>query len=178
VGTKERDLAFWLFAAATAGSLAFRSVAFLAATFFFAALFLWHFAAERPRAMRRSREAGFGAAVFVPLWPGAARLRLFLARRRIAGRWERAWEVHVLGAGRELVPVLEEDLLRAAREMPGLYFWETSFPVPAAVRKLIREKERQGRAFWTKGRLPVPRAPFLRERMDPRRARHGAVLIE
>lgn len=178
MGTTERDLAFWLFAAAAAGSLAFGSVALLAAAFFFAALLLWHFAAERPRAIRRSRRAGFGAAVFVPLWPGAARLRLLLARRRISGRWERAWEVHVLGAGRELVPLLEWDLLRAAREMPGLYFWETSFPVPAVVRGLIREKEKQGRAFWVKGRLPVPRTPFLRESMDPERARHGAILVD
>lgn len=177
MGTKERDLAFWLFAVFISGAAVFGSMLLWLAAFISALLFFYHFVIVRPRAVRESRKMGLETAVLVPLWSCAARLRLLLAGKKLAG-WERAYEVHLSGSGKEIIPVLEKDLLNVAGTVKGLFFWETSFPVPSAIRKLVREKEKRNKAFWVKGRLPVPGTPLLPDPVDGKHVRYGAVVLD
>lgn len=179
MGTKGRDIAFWLFALTGTGAALLKSKTFFWAALVFALLFFYHFAVERPRATRESRAKGLKVVALVPLRPYLAR---FLAGRRIDGRWDKAYEIHAPAANPEsFVQELERDLtfIEKFYPRPALYFWETPAPVPASIRRLIREREKDGKAFWVKGTWPVPKAPLHGfKRGERRHVRHGAILLD
>ncbi|MCL6449466.1 MAG: hypothetical protein K6U04_15220 [Armatimonadetes bacterium] len=80
----------------------------------------------------------------------------------------------------DFVRTLEKDLLLIEKcfPRPALYFWETAAPVPSSVRRLIREREREGKAFWEKGARILPKAPLYGFKRGERRyVRRGAILL-
>lgn len=175
MGTKGRDAVVWLFAADAAASLFVRNGALGLALFFFgvvlAAAFFYHFCAAK-RAIRYD---------YVRLLPVNRHWAGLLVRNRIAGRWDRAYEVHVAYRPGEDVKKqrdgIEKDLLLICTTRPGLYLWETATSVPGRVKKLIREKEAEGKAFWKKGCF-LPRPPFMYDVKFKKPLRHGAFLCE
>lgn len=180
MGTFGRDLAFWLFALDLAGVAATKSKTLYWAAVLLALLFFAHFFLEIPLAVRKSRRMGLRVTVLVPLCPALVRLQLFLSGRRIVGNWRRAYEIHAEGAaGKELAGALARDLDLIRRTTKGLFIWETAAPVPWEVRRLIRELEGEGKAFWVKGARPLPKA-LLHGPPERVRAhlRHGAIVLE
>lgn len=181
MGTKGRDIVFWLFVLFLAGAALFKSKVLFWAASGFACLLAAYYRIYVPAAIKRSRAMGLKAVVLLPLWPGFAHLYRLMAGRRIAGKWKRAWEIHVTGASPELdsfLRQLQADLARVRHTKAGLFYWETSAPVPSAVRRLIRDSTRQGRAFWRKGAWPVPRAPGTARELAGKYLRCGAIILE
>ena len=188
MGVKGRDLALYVFflssAAVVAGGLMGSSatypLSFVALFTGAAALYYFYYLAE---ARKFSRRLGLKCVVLLPLNCGWARLLLFAAGKKIRGRIRRAFEIHVEAPPgstlSEFLKTLDADLNLAKDELPGaLFMWETSAPVPASIRSLIREKSREGNAFWEKGGWPVPRFPLTGRDLEKSRVRRGAILVE
>jgi hypothetical protein len=181
MGTKGRDIAFWLFVLTGTGAALLRSKPFFWAALVFALLFFYHFLVERPRAIRESREKGLRMVVLVPLCPLFTRL---LTGGKIKGKWERAYEIHAPANPADpesFIKSLERDLtfIKEFYPRPALYLWETSVPIPGSIRRLIREREKEGKAFWRKGPWPVPKAPLHGfKRREKRHVRRGAFLLD
>lgn len=181
MGTLGRDVAFWLFAVSVLGAAVSGSFALWLAALFFALAFFYHFLAERPKAVWKSRVGGLQGAALIPLLPPVARLHLLLSGRKAAGRWDKAYEIHVPGAGPNFIGELEKDLVLIVKRFPrsALYFWETAAPVPSSIRMLIREREKHGKAYWIKGASPLPKAftgGFSRK--EKRHVRRGAIFLD
>lgn len=188
MGVKGRDLALYLFflsaaAAITEGLAGFpkaRLFSLVAIFAFAAALYYFpYFLLAR----KFSRRLGLKCVVLLPLNCGWARLLLFAAGKKIRSRIRRAFEIHIealpgLTLG-EFLKMLDADLNLAKNKLPGsLFIWETSAPVPASIRNLIKEKSREGNAFWEKGGWPFPRFPFTGRNLKKSRLRRGAILVE
>lgn len=182
MGSLGRDLAFWLFLASSAAAVICPLGKFsVLPPVAFAALLFWHFLVERPRAVRESAGRGLKIVALVRLWPPVAWLHLLLLG------WKgktgiKAYEIHVPGyAGPGAATLFAEDLrlIEETFPRPALYFWETPVPVPALVRRLIREKEKAGKASWVKGCSPVPKAPTCGfPRGQRAHVRRGAMLLD
>ena len=68
------------------------------------------------------------------------------------------------------------DLGIAAKTFPGaLFLWETSAPLPLAIRRMIRQGS-SGTAFLKQGGWPVTRFPGTGRDMKRGRVRHGAII--
>lgn len=182
MGALGRDLAFWLFLGSSFVSLFWNSLIPIIVSIVFTMLFFYHFLAERPRAIRESKVKGLQIVTLVPLSLLIARLHLLLFGRKIAGKWSRAYEIHVPEYfGPDYVKLLNHDLslIEKTFPRPALYFWETPAPVPASIRRFIREKEKEGKAYWIKGSAPVPNASSLGfSRARKKHVRRGVMMID
>jgi len=178
MGAKGRDITFWLLVLFSAGAALFTSKPlFLAA--FVSACALAAYRRYTLRAIKHSRAMGLRTVVLLPLWPGFAAVYRLMAGGRISGKWRQAYEIHIKGASpKDFLKQLEADLVLINSTMAGLFFWETSAPVPAVIRRLIREKTRQGKAFWVKGAWPAPRAPGTGREIVKKHVRHGAIFLD
>lgn len=183
MGVKGRDLALWAFFLLAGPALFFpRDYAAgpAAALVACAALFWWHHLAYLPGARCKSRKLGLRHVVLlpVPVWWATFLIRISDGRVKAAGV-KRAFEVHV-EAPRGLTAsgfcrLLERDLDLANRLFPGcLFLWETSAPLPATFRALVRREAAAGRAFWKRGGWRVPGFPSCRKRKGT--LRRGAVV--
>ncbi|MGB9825758.1 MAG: hypothetical protein ACPLRU_03705 [Desulfofundulus sp.] len=118
--------------------------------------------------------------VLLPIPRAQAKALIFLSGERIKGNPKRAFEVHVEAGGvslTEFLRGLSGDLALIKEKLPGsLFIWETTAPVPAFVRSLIREKRLKGEAFWKEGRWVIPHFPFTARDMKKGKVRIGAVL--
>lgn len=127
------------------------------------------------RAIKVSRDMGLKAVVLLPIHNPFKALYSLLAGGNIESKRLKAYEIHLMG--RDLSQ-LRDDLNYIRTNMDGLFFWETSAPVPSGIRRLIRYLEKNKKAFWLKGPWPLPRMPFSAMDMDKKRVRRGAILIE
>lgn len=136
----------------------------------FALIFFWHHYREVPKARKLD---------YVWLLPVNRHWAMLLAGRRIRGRWDEAFEVHIrykAGVGvREQRDGVLADLMHIVDSRPALYLWETATSVPGPIRRLIVEQSQQGHSFWLKGCF-LPRFPLI-YRKTGKRLRHGALLI-
>lgn len=180
MGALGRDLMFWLFLGSAFLSLFWQSTVPVIASVVFTLLFFCHFLVERPGAIRESRSKGLKIVTLVPLSPPIARLHLALSGRGIAGKWVRAYEIHVPDyTGPEYVRSLARDLTLIERTFPrpAIYFWETPAPVPSTIRRLIRDKEKEGKAYWIRGASPLPKTFTCGFREGQKHVRRGAILL-
>ncbi|TEB04714.1 hypothetical protein Psch_03476 [Pelotomaculum schinkii] len=171
MGAKGRDAVMWLFMANAAIASITGSWILSCAELFLGALFFYSF-----REARRAIKYEYVCLVTVNrVW---AKL---LVRNKITGRWGRTYEVHIKYRPGEDVSKqrtgVERDLLLISETRPGLYLWETATSVPGAVKKLIREKAVEGKAFWEKGCF-FPRPPFVYDVKFRKPLRHGAFIVE
>jgi hypothetical protein len=176
MGTKGRDSVFWLFVLFTAGAALAQSGFLYGLALMFAVLLAYYYLLYVPAAVRASRKMGLRTVVLLPVffpW-------LYFNPHRIKGRWKRTWEVHVAREidPKEFMPRLEADLLLIKSAVSGLFVWETSAPVPAGIRMLVRDLAKEGKAFWVKGKWPLPGAPLTKRELAGGRVRRGAILIE
>lgn len=182
MGTLGRDIAFWLFTGSAITSLVWHSIMPAVASVAFAALFFYHFLAERPRAIRKSRAKGLQITTLVPLTPLVVRLHLFLSGRKITGKWVRVYEIHIPDyAGPDFVRRLAQDLALIEKTFPrpAVYFWETPAPVPSAIRQFIREKAKEGLAYWIREASPAPKTLSCGfGRKEKTHVRRGAILLD
>lgn len=175
MGTKGRDATFWLFALSLTGAALLQSRIMYGMAMFFALILGFYYLVYVPAAARASRRMGLRIVVLLPVWYPW----LYFNPRRIKGRWTKAWEIHVTGAEPEkFLPQLEADLLFIKSAMRGLFIWETSAPVPASIRKLVRDLEKEGKSFWVKGTWSLPSAPFTKRELVRGYVRRGAILLE
>lgn len=156
----------------------------LARTVIFAVLlllafsFLYHCAWYLPGAVRRSRKLGLRMVVLLPVNPCWVRVLLRLDGERM--RYFRgAYEVHIKSGKQNLgdfLQALSSDLGIAAKTFPGaLFLWETSAPLPLAIRRMIRQGS-SGTAFLKQGGWPVTRFPCTGRDMRKSHMRHGAII--
>lgn len=137
-----------------------------------------------PKARRESRKAGLKAVVLLPLYPWYARGLLYLTELclktlRLDGCWIEAYEVHIENITKDrYYKTLKTDLKLMMQKKKTLYIWETSAPIPAEFRKLFAQLKNEGRAFWVKGRWPIPRVPGTSLGIKDKYARIGAVIWE
>ncbi|OPX94471.1 MAG: hypothetical protein A4E53_00070 [Pelotomaculum sp. PtaB.Bin104] len=178
MGAKGRDVVFWLFVLfITGAALSTSKLLYWAALVCAWGLAAYHW--YTLQAIKHSRAMGLRTVVLLPLWPGFAAVYRLMAGRQISGKWRRAYEIHIKGASsKNFLKQLETDLVLINSTMAGLFFWETSAPVPAVIRRLIREKKRQGKAFWVKGAWPAPRAPGTGREIVKKHVRHGAIFLD
>lgn len=134
-------------------------------------------------ARKWSRELGLKHVVLLPVHYRWAMAIISISGGKIAGRGRRAFEVHIdVPAGLSLhkfLKTLDGDLNLAKSKLPDtLFFWETTAPVPSSIRGLIREKAKDGHAFWKPGGWAIPRFPFTGRDMKKGVLRRGAILIQ
>lgn len=177
MGTKGRDIVFWLFVIAVAGA-ALSGSKFLFWAAFLLTLFLVNYQVfYLPWSIKKSREKNLEIVVLLPIWWPFTLLYGSFVKRYISGKWRKAYEIHInckdpIG----LVSKLEKDLLLMKDNMTGLFLWETSAPVPARFKRLIKEYSKDKKAFWVKGSWPVPKMPLSGMQIIKKHVRHGAVL--
>ncbi|MCL6478554.1 MAG: hypothetical protein K6T65_09055 [Peptococcaceae bacterium] len=171
MGTKGRDAVMWLFIANAAVASITNSWILSCVEIFLGAIFFYSFREAR-RAIKYE---------YVCLVPVNRRWAKLLVRNRIAGSWDKAYEVHIKYRPGEDVKKqragVERDLRLVYETRPGLYLWETATSVPGNFKKLIREKAAEGKAFWEKGCF-LPRPPFVYDVKFRKPLRHGAILHE
>ncbi|AEG14443.1 hypothetical protein Desku_0843 [Desulfofundulus kuznetsovii DSM 6115] len=186
MGVKGRDLLLYVFFISAfvfiAGRLAGLPVEFFSWVSMVSGVVALGYLPYIQKARRMSREVGLDCVVLLPLYYSWAELLIRSAGKKISGRGRRAFEVHVEVPGNltlnEFLKKLDRDLNLARSKLPGsLFIWETSAPLPASIRKLIRTAEEQGSAFWEKGGWPLPRFPFTGRNIKKNRLRRGAILI-
>lgn len=171
MGTKGRDAVMWLFIVNGAAALFIGSWVLSCVEVVLGMVYFYSFLEAR-RAIKYE---------YVRLLPVNRFWARLLVRNRIAGRWDRAYEVHIKYRPGEDIKKqragVERDLLLISETRPGLYLWETATSVPGAVKKLIHERAAEGKAFWEKGCF-FPRPPFVYDVKFRKPLRHGAILIE
>ena len=89
------------------------------------------------------------------------------------------YEVHLdikKASQSEITTLLQQDL-RCIKNRPGIYIWQTSFPIPSDIRKEIRKMTKQKLAFWQKGSFWVPSFPGTQLEKN-KNCRYGAVYLE
>lgn len=135
------------------------------------------------RARKQSRKMGLKCVVLLPLSYGLVQLLLHITDRKIRGGYRHAFEIHIeaptgLTLG-DFLKMLESDLNLMKVKMAGsLFAWETSAPVPASMRRLIKQKTKEGKAFWEKGGWPIPSFPFTGRNIKKDKLRRGFLLNE
>ncbi len=179
MGTLGRDAVFWLFLVSAFTSLFWAGVIPVVGSVVFALLFFYHFLVERRQAIKKSRAKGLETVALVPLSPLIAWLYLLLAGGKKIARQKRAYEIHVPGYTGGAALERDLKLIYETFPRPAVYFWETSVPLPASVRQLIREMERSGRAYWVKGAFPVPKV-FGKgySRREKEHVRRGVMVLD
>ena len=182
MGTKGRDACLWLFFMAFLAVVTAKGEArpaFLAVMIGLALLYLYYCAWYQPRAQRKCKGMGMEITLLLPVnicWS-----RLLLGSSLKTG-FSKAFEVHVaegrLSLG-EFLRTLAHDLAIARRTFPGAAFmWETSAPLPAFVRRLIRGGSVNGTAFLKNGGWPLPpRFPLTARNLKKGRVSHGAIIV-
>jgi len=179
MGTKGRDAVFWLFVLFLALAALFNSKMFFWVASGTACLLVIYYRIYVPAAVRRSREMGLKTVVLLPLWPGFTGFYKFLAGKLLGGEQRRAYEIHVVGAEPDkFQKQVERDLMMIYSTIPGLYYWETSAPVPASVRRLIRRKTAENKAFWRKGTWSILRMPGTARELVKKYCRCGAIILD
>lgn len=184
MGTKGRDIFLYLFFFSAFITVTGRLLGF-PVTFFFYLVLATGIAAVLyipylGLCKRWSRRLGLKCVVLlpVPLWQ--AKVLIFMAGEKLKGRAKRAFEIHIKSPNLGLsgfLKVLEGDLMTLKEKLPNsLFMWETTAPVPASIRSLIKEKHRKGEAFWKEGRWAVPHFPFTARDMRKGRVRFGAYI--
>jgi len=176
IGNKGRDVCIWLFLVLGILTVATRSLEMHALACVAAAGICYYQLLRVPLSKRWSRRMGLRVVVLVPLNVSWAML---LTGFRIHARPRRAWEVHIVGARKEtFLADVDADLALVERRFPGcLFLWETSAPIPARVRALIRRAEKEGRGFWRRGGWPIPRPPGTSRELVKEHVRHGALYL-
>jgi hypothetical protein len=180
MGTKGRDACLWLFFALIFSiPLHGLAKAVIAVVLLLLALsFLYHCAWYLPGAVRKSRELGLRMVVLLPVNPFWARMLLRLDRESLDS-FRGAYEVHLKSGKQDLgdfLQALASDLGIAAKTFPGaLFLWETSAPLPLAIRRMIRQGSSRT-AFLKQGGWPVRRFPGTGRDMRKGRVRHGAII--
>lgn len=134
-------------------------------------------------AKKRSKKIGLTNVILLPVNPYWAKLVLWLAGRKLSKTNLRAFEVHLeIPAGTGLADYLKamrRDLSLAQTTLPdSLFFWETSAPIPSDIRKLLRQREAEGTAFWEEKRWPLPRFAFMERELKRGQVRRGAILLQ
>lgn len=184
MGTKGRDASLYLFFLSAFLSVLARKSSFLQALFFLIMLMTGvialSFIPYQRWCRKWSRSLGLKHVVLLPIPCVQAKALIFLSGEKIKGSPRRAFEVHVEVKGMglaEFLKGLSRDLALVQKKLPGsLFIWETTAPIPAFVRSLIKEKRLKGEAFWKEGRWVVPRFPFTARDMKKGKIRIGAVL--
>ena len=180
MGTKGRDIVFWLFVLFLAGAALIKSKSLFWAASGDACLLAVYYRLYVPLAIKQSRVMGLKTVVLLPLWPTFAGLYKYLTGGdSLYGSWGRAYEIHILNNEPDkFLKKVEDDLMMINSTMSGVFYWETSAPVPAAFRRLIRQKILEGRAFWRKGTWPIPRMPGAAREIVKKHCRCGAIILE
>ena len=134
-----------------------------------------------PRAMKKSKEAGFKWLVFLPLYPWWANLLLWLAGKKIRAK-NKAYEIHLetdkTNSLNEFLKLMDSDLrLMLKNYQQALVLWETHVPLPHVIRKAIKAEEAKGNAFWESGSWPIPKPPLTYLKLNKKRARFGAGIV-
>jgi len=153
------------------------------ATLLPALLVLQYFAIYVPRSKTISRALGLQVVVLLPLWPGFSDLYRLMAEISLPGKcFFKAYEIHVIAKSKgnpvEYVKALDTVLKKMQLICTGIFYWETSAPLPSSMRQLIKEKKPRGEAYWEKGTWPIPRAPGTALELRKHHARRGAIIWE
>ena len=115
---------------------------------------------DMPRARKNSIKLGLEVIDLLPVNVMWAKL---LTGKKIAVQATRAYEIHLrlqTVAPRQLIEGMEKDLAFIEKNMQGLFLWETKVAVPRRIRKIIKNYEERGEAFWERGSWPVPGPSF------------------
>lgn len=188
MGTKGRDIAMWLLiitiplvvSLLIMGQLILARI-LLSITLGATVWFLFFQYVTVPTALRTSQIIGLHSVVLVPidLW-WATRI---MKRANMLGYCKRAYEIHVLGTSDNIGDFtrnLDDDLKKIAilSLKDTLFIWETPAPIPWKVRKMIRDKVLESKAFWNEGGWEISRPPFISKPLKRGYLRHGALLWE
>lgn len=134
------------------------------------------------QAKKQSRKMGLGVVVLLPLYYPWAKLLIRLAGADIKViKSVKCYEVHIVDAPKDVkrfLALLNKDLELMKRTLDGLFLWETPAPVPSNFRKMIKEHQKLGLAFWRIGRWPIPKLPFGNRELNRGVPRIGALIHE
>ena len=121
----------------------------------------------------------FNVVVLLPLNPLWAKFLLYFTKWTPPDWNVPIYEVHLdikKTSQSEIITLLQQDL-EYIKKQPGIYIWQTSFPIPSGIRKEIRKLTKQGLAFWQKGSFWVPRFPGTQLEKN-KNCRYGAVYLK
>lgn len=184
MGTTGRNAVIWLFIISITVTLITKilnydlacRVVFLLVLIFAIAWFKFTLY-DMPQAREKSIKLGLEAIDLVPLNRRWAKWLV----GKLDGEVVCAYEIHLRlqqMEPRKLIKAMEKDLAFIERDMQGLFLWETSVAVPHRIRKIIKEYEAKGRAYWLNGPWPVPAPPFIGTKPKTKKPiRRGAIII-
>ncbi len=179
MGTKGRDIVFWLFVLSITGATLLGNKSLFWIAFVFALILGCYQVFYLTWSINKSRRGNLEIVVLLPIWWPFTLLYGSFVRGYINGKWRQTYEIHITCKDpRGLVSKLEEDLLFMKDNMTGLFLWETSVPVPARFKRLIKEYSKNKKAFWIRGSWPIPKMPLSGMQIVKKHVRHGAVLHE
>ena len=177
MGTKGKDLVFWLFIVSISGAVTLKHIVFTWTALCFAFLLIIYYKFYIPKAIQQTKMLGLKTIVLLPLWPGFTNLYRIMAGKTFGKG--KAYEFHIINAKPAgFLKNLENDLMVIKHTVPGVFYWETSAPVPAVIRSVIRQKIRDGKALWQKGTWPIPRAPGAAREIAKKHCYVGAIYLE
>lgn len=178
MGTKSRDAFFWLMLLALTGAIFTKSKLLFGAALLFAAG-LVYFSFYVSAAKKRSREMGLKFVVLLPVSRFYAKLLLKISKAELFGKWDEAYEIHLIVEGEDYYNSVNDDLNWLKNNVPALYIWETSAPIPSSIRAFIRKNRPLKKAVWKKGAwMPLPPAPSTGREIIKKNITHGAICVE
>lgn len=186
MGTKGRDLALYVFFTSAFLVITGRCLGLSVMLFFLvtsiAFLAILYSCYTTVIARKESKKLGLKHVVLLPVAYWWAMWIIKISGGQIKDRGRRAFEVHIEKSAPDslsrFLKDLDHDLSLAKNKLPGtLFFWETPVPVPASIRQLIREKQKEGNALWERGGWKLPRFPFGGRDLKRGILRRGAILI-
>jgi len=133
-------------------------------------------------AKQSSKKFGLGVVILLPLWKPWGR---FIIRKTfgVVEQVERMYEVHIvvkkglaLGA---FLKLLEHDLEIMQGFKGTLFCWETNAPIPGRFRKIIKQRQSEGKASWMTGYWPMTiRIPFTSKELRKGVDRYGYFITD
>ena len=133
---------------------------------------------DKKKYIKESRKY-FNVVVLLPLNPLWAKFLLYFTKWTPPDWDVPIYEVHLdikKTSQSEITTLLQQDL-EYIKNQPGIYIWQTSFPIPSDIRKEIRKLTKQGLAFWQKGSFWVPSFPGTQLEKN-KNCRYGAVYLK
>mgnify|MGYP007130803544 CR=1 FL=1 len=169
-------MVFWLFVCFILSAVFTKNKVVYGVALIFALAIGYYYLIYLPLAIRKSKALGLRVIVLLPIWTMFSKVLIKTSKNNLIGNWDKAFEIHILETT-EYFQEVDRDLQQIKGMLPGLFFWETSAPVPSRIRRLIKDKEKEGQAYWVKGKWTlIPRTPFTARELNMKRVRHGGLI--